>query len=88
MYYTQQLKKMEYGKLAITLLNWFGIPITVLGILANLESWKAGVLFVLSAIYLLLRTIYYAVEKEQCRRKRNIELKRQQFEFDREKKNK
>lgn len=63
-----------------------GIPITLLGIIDNYGTWKADVLFILSGVLILVKIVYLVSDKNQQRRKREMDLERQRFELDKLKK--
>lgn len=74
-------------KTAVTsLLYALGIPITFLGVIENYGTWKGNVLFILAGILLALRIVYLAIEKNQQVKKRKMDLERQRFELDKDKK--
>lgn len=51
-----------------------GIPISVLGILVNMDTWKATLLFVVGLVIITTKAVYLIIEKEQKRRKTDMEL--------------
>ncbi len=83
-------KTMGYAKVMWLLGDVLGIPLTILGIIANLDNVKSLVLFVLLVGYLTTRWYYYAKKQDQEARKRELELwhmemnkKERQLEYDR-----
>lgn len=68
----QPYSTMAY-KFGIALLNWIGIPTTILGIVANWGDIKGTALFILSLIFLCVRVVFYVDEKLALRRSRKIE---------------
>lgn len=63
-----------------------GIPITLLGIIDNYGTWKADVLFLLSGVLVLAKIVYFVSDKNQQRRKKEMDLERQRYELDKLKK--
>jgi len=85
MYYTRSLPMLE-TKVVLSWVFWLlGIPITFLGIVENYGSWKADLLFVLSGMLLMAKILFFIVDRDQQRRKRNMELEEQRHELNKKK---
>jgi len=59
-----------------------GIPATLLGIIENYGTWKATVLFILSAVLILVKIYYFIIDKDQKRREKNMDLEQRRHELD------
>lgn len=71
----------------LTYLFWFiGLPIVTIGVLVNIETWKATVLFVLSAVILIIRIVSYGLDKYQNWQKKKMDLEEQRHKLDKIKK--
>lgn len=80
---------MAQVKWALILCDILGIPVTLLGIAANLNNVKSIILFIIAAIYLMLRAYYYAVRQQQEAKAREIDnWHKEQDKIDRMNKNK
>lgn len=87
--YIQRVFKMAQVKLVWLICDIFGIPITLLGIAANLNNVKSTILFIIAAIYLMLRAYYYGVRQQQEAKAREIDnWHKEQDKLDRINKNK
>jgi hypothetical protein len=75
---------VETKVIMTTLFYILGIPITLLGIVENYGTLKADALFLLSAIILSARIYYYIVEKNQKRKKTEMELRLMEFKINKE----
>ena len=64
----------------------FGIPITLIGIIDNYGTWKADILFILSGVLIFAKIVYFVSDKNQQRRKKEMDLERQRYELDKLKK--
>ena len=64
----------------------FGIPITLIGIIENYGTWKADILFILSGVLIFVKIVYFVSDKNQQRRKKEMDLERQRYELDKLKK--
>lgn len=85
----KRIGKMAQIKWALIFCDIFGIPVTLLGIAANMNNVKSTILFIISAIYLMLRAYYYAIRQQQEAKSREIEnWFKEQDKNDRIKKNK
>lgn len=81
--------QMAQIKWALILCDIFGIPVTMLGIAANMNNIKSTILFIIAAIYLMLRAYYYAIRQQQESRARDIDnWHKEQDKIDRINKNK
>lgn len=67
-------ERMVLNKLAWLIFDVFGIPTVLLGILNNLDNVKSVILIILGSIYLMIRTYFYFIQKNQAVRKEEIEL--------------
>ena len=70
----KRVTKMAQIKLMWLLCDFLGIPVTVLGILANTDNIKSAILAVLGIAYLCVRGFYYIKQKDQAVREKEIEL--------------
>ena len=74
LYDFKRLHKMAQIKLMWLLCDFLGIPVTILGILANIDNIKSAILAVLGIAYLCVRGYYYIKQKDQAIREKEIEL--------------
>lgn len=65
---------MAQVKWALILCDMLGIPVTVLGIWANIDNIKSTVLFILALTYVMFRLYYYAIQKQQAVREKDLDL--------------
>jgi len=87
MFVSKHYSMLETKAILTGIFYAFGIPVTVLGILENFGTWKADILFVLAGLLLVARICYYIVEKDQNRRKRDMELEEQRMNLNNKKSN-
>lgn len=71
--YFKRLNRMAQIKWALILCDIFGIPVTLLGIASNMDNIKSTILFIIAAIYLMLRAYYYAIRQQQESKAREID---------------
>lgn len=81
MYYSQPSKMLETKAVIYGLFYLLGIPATILGILANIGTWKADILFFLSAILLALKIVVYIIERNQVRQDKEMDLEKKRHEL-------
>lgn len=62
-----------------------GIPITILGVVENYGTWKADVLFFLGGMLMAVKIVYFIIDKDQQRKKRNMDLEQQRYELNKKK---
>lgn len=74
LYDFKRVNKMAQIKLMWLLCDFLGIPVTILGILANTDNIKSAILAVLGIAYLCVRGYYYIKQKDQAVREKEIEL--------------
>jgi len=86
MFVTKQYGMLETKAILSGIFYAFGIPVTVLGILENYGTWKADILFVLAGLLLVARLCYYIVDKDQTRRKKDMDLEEQRHNLNNKKK--
>lgn len=88
MYYTNSQRRMLETKIILNgLFYYLGIPIAFLGVLTNIDTWKATFLFIVGAIILTIKAIYLLIEKEQKRRKTEMELDEKKYDLTKKKNN-
>lgn len=69
----KRITEMAQIKWALIICDWLGIPVTVLGIWANMTNVKSTILFIIASAYLMLRAYYYAIRQQQEARARDID---------------
>lgn len=74
LYDFKRLHKMAQIKLMWLLCDFLGIPVTILGIIANIDNIKSAILAVLGVAYLCVRGYYYIKQKDQALREKELEL--------------
>jgi hypothetical protein len=67
-------KKMAQVKFLWLLLDFVGVPVTILGIIANVDNVKALILFILSAIYVAMRIYFGSIKSKQEIRDKEYDL--------------
>lgn len=70
----KRVLEMASIKWAWILADILGIPIWIMGIVANFDNVKSTVLFIVGLIYLGVRVYFYFVQKSQAVREKEIEL--------------
>ena len=87
MFATKPAMMLETKVLLSGLFYALGIPISILGVIANYGTWKADILFFLGGMLMAVKIIYYIVDKDQQRKKRNMELEEQRYNLNDKKQN-
>lgn len=72
--------KMAQAKMIWIICDILGIPITILGIVANIDNIKSAILAVLGIAYLMLRGYFYFVQKTQSVREKELDLWHKQMD--------
>lgn len=62
------------AKIGWLIADWLGIPLSLLGIVVNIDNIKSTVIALIAIIYLMIRTYFYFVQKQQAVREKEIEL--------------
>ncbi len=70
----KRVNKMAQVKMIWLICDIFGIPITCLGIVANIDNIKSVILAILGIAYLMVRGYYFMVQKEQAVREKELDL--------------
>ena len=70
----KRVHKMAQVKFLWLLLDCLGVPITVLGIIANIDNFKAIVLFILAAAYVSARLYFFIAKNKQAVREKEYDL--------------
>lgn len=86
MYSIKQSQMLETKAILSALFYIVGIPITLIGIIDNYGTWKADILFILSGVLIFVKIVYFVSDKNQQRRKKEMDLERQRYELDKLKK--
>lgn len=87
--YVKRIIQMAQIKWALILCDMLGIPVTVLGIWANMTNIKSTILFIIASVYLMMRAYYYHIRQQQESRAREIDnWHKEQDKVDRINKNK
>lgn len=73
-HYVQRVFKMAQIKLVWLICDIFGIPLTLLGIVANFGTIKGAILFILSTIYLMGFGYYKLRRMKQNERDKELDL--------------
>lgn len=61
-------------KIGWLIVDWLGIPLSLLGIYLNLDNVKSAIIAILAIIYLMLRTYFYFVQKKQAVQEKDIDI--------------
>lgn len=72
--YISEKKTMAQAKLVWLLIDFLGIPISLLGFILNLDNVKSAVIALVALIYLMCRIYFYVVQKKQAVREKELEL--------------
>jgi hypothetical protein len=78
----KRLEKMATVKLVFIVMDWLGIPGSLLYWLANLGTWKSDILFIVLLMYLIPRAIFFIIKQVQEAKLRNIRIRERDFEVD------
>lgn len=62
------------AKIGWLIADWLGIPLSLLGIVSNMDNIKSAVIAMLAMIYLMIRIYFYFIQKQQDVREKNIDL--------------
>jgi hypothetical protein len=73
-YHYQRAIRMAKVKLALIICDMLGIPVTFLGIAANIDNVKSAILFLMALIYLGFRTYFFVIRQKQSVREKDIDL--------------
>lgn len=71
--YYNRITKMG-AKIGWLIADWIGIPLSLLGIVINMDNIKSAVIAMLAMIYLMLRIYFYFIQKQQAVREKEIDL--------------
>ena len=71
--YNQRNNKMA-AKIGWIIIDWLGIPLSLLGIYLNLDNVKSAIIAILAIIYLMLRTWFYFIKNNQAVREKEYDL--------------
>lgn len=82
-YVLKQPAMLEAKTILTALFYIFGVPATIAGILLNMGTWKADILFILSAVLIVIKIFYIIREKNQKSRDKEMDLERKRLELDR-----
>jgi hypothetical protein len=66
--------KMAQIKWTLIICDILGIPATFLGIVSNIDNIRSIILFILALTYIMFRLYYYAIQKQQAVREKEIDL--------------
>lgn len=76
----KRINRMAQTKMIFILCDLFGIPITLLGIVANIDNIKSAILAILAIIY-MMGTGYYRFRRlDQAQRDRELDLWHKQMD--------
>ena len=70
----KRITKMAQIKLLWLICDIIGIPVTLLGIVANLDNIKSAILAILGIAYLMIRAYYYVIKSNQSVREKELDL--------------
>lgn len=62
------------AKLGWMIADFLGIPAYMLGVYFNFDNVKSAILFIVGLIYVMIRAYYYAIQKNQSVREKELEL--------------
>lgn len=62
------------AKIGWLIVDWLGIPLSLLGIYLNLDNIKSAIIAILAIIYLMMRTYFYFIKNNQAVREKEIAL--------------
>lgn len=84
---TKRSSRMAQAKIVWLILDFLGIPITILGILTNMDNVKSAILAILGISYVMCRMYFYVVKSKQSVREKELELwDKEMNKFEREQK--
>lgn len=65
---------MAQAKMIWLLCDFLGIPLSILGILANMDNVKSAIIAVLGITYLMVRMYFYVTKSKQDVRDKDLDL--------------
>lgn len=65
---------MAQAKMIWLICDFFGIPLSILGILANMDNIKSAIIAVLGISYLMVRMYFYVTKAKQDVRDKELDL--------------
>lgn len=71
---TKRHNRMAQAKIVWFILDFLGIPITILGIIANMDNIKSAILAILGITYLMCRMYFYVIKSKQSIREKDLDL--------------
>lgn len=72
--HVSRIRKMASVKLGWLLFELIGWPVWILGVWNNIDNGKSIVLFILAAMFLMVRLYYYHRQKDQAVREKELDL--------------
>jgi hypothetical protein len=75
LYLPSEKKTMAHAKMIWLWCDIIGIPGSVYAFILNLDNVKSSIIALLMIVYLMLRIYYYAVQKRQSVREKELDLR-------------
>lgn len=69
---------MAETKFALIIFNLLGVPVFILGFLANLDNIKSAILFLLGLVYMLIQIYFNVVWARQKTRMRELDIQQKE----------
>ncbi len=76
----KRVNKMAQVKMIWLICDIFGIPITLLGIAANIDNVKSAIIAILAIAYLMVRGYFYYLKSDQAVREKELEIWHKQID--------
>ena len=77
----KRINRMATSKALLTLLTWLGIPTTILGIVADMDSTKATITWVIGVLMITIRFALWVFRVIQGNKLKAMELKERELEY-------
>lgn len=62
------------AKIGWIIVDWLGIPLSLLGIYLNMDNIKSAIIAILGISYLMVRMYFYVVKSKQTVREKELSL--------------
>ena len=77
-------REMAHSKMLAILLNFVGVPLYIYAYIVNMDNIKSTILFIVALIITMLRTFFWIIRVQQNNRMKEIQIKRNDLELERE----
>lgn len=70
----KRVNKMAQSKMIWLICDFLGIPLSILGIIANMDNVKSAIIAVLGITYLMIRMYFYMIKAKQDVKEKDLDL--------------